>query len=81
MSLAKCMAMTLVSKEHCLVEWMRQAKNAASLRAEIATVGIRQAKYACLNRMLSLAMTRVLFLSSPLAVGRVSTGVRATFLE
>ncbi|GAF93455.1 unnamed protein product, partial [marine sediment metagenome] len=24
---------------------------------EIATVGIRQAKYACLNRMLSLAMT------------------------
>ena len=45
--LAKCMAMTLVSKEHCLVEWMRQAKNAASLRAEIATVGIRHAKYEC----------------------------------
>ncbi|MFC2055729.1 hypothetical protein ACFLV7_15755 [Chloroflexota bacterium] len=36
-SLAKCMAITQGSKEHCLVEWMRQAKNAASLRAEIAT--------------------------------------------
>ena len=58
--LAKCMAMTLVSKEHCLVEWMRQAKNAASLRAEIATVGIRHAKDACL-----IAMTTVFAWAPP----------------
>ena len=35
-SLAKCMAITLGSKEHCLVVWMRHAQNACLTKASLS---------------------------------------------